>query len=688
MSAKIAAKVAPKEESPVESKITTKKVPKAKVTTVQAELIVVKEPVLPAAPTESAPEPVVDEPQLEESQPSSEPKKKLSVAKGSVVVQKKAAAKKAAAKSPKASPKASPQNSRAAARKPAAKSPSKAKSPAKPAAKSPSKAKSPAKSASKSPVRKAGAQSKGGAKKGGARVAQKGKGKAAAKATKTAKPRRPVNTKPAPIDFSGIGIGPAKVKKVLMHHAFNPKEYAVRLEILEAENKPVKPKPTEEIPDPVMPAQGPQTPVDKLPKATLDVVRAAERAHHQSLTSDYEHHVVSELSEADKKVYNDARKDAAKAENFDLHAFNVSQNKKFYAGFDAWCKENDSYALGRVVKDKKGVERERFNQWSRAMALVNKSCLRLSSGVRDILACYLDSLVVQYARNGIVNCVAEEHSNLQLRHALTPSDGFDERVPMDAFARTLDGYQLALNWIESCRQTREEIRETRKRIKKGEIEGDTVSAELPDYPDPEYDENFEGYVVEICRSVRMQMAESQKTAVDKAKYHNIKVSENFKRFCSIIIYESILRIGAHLKAVVELKDVKTVNEDIMYHTLQQVSNLCGIPFETIRQDLKTRLEKFRVWCAERRAARKAKKDANDAEDPDAEEDEVEDLDSAENPDAAEDDDVVAGNGDEEETEADAETEDAEPEAEDAEDAADADPEPDAEEELDVEYEDQ
>ena len=680
MSAKVASKVASKEETSVESKVATKKMPKAKAsssTAVQVEPVVVKEPVLPAAPAEPAPEPVVDEPQLDEAQSTSEPKKKLSVAKGSVVVQKKTPAKKAAAKSPKASP----QSSRAASKSPKASPKAAAR---KPAAKSPSKAKSPAKTASKSPARKAGAKAapKAATKKGGARVAQKGKGKAAAKTAKTAKPRRPVNTKPAPIDFSGIGIGPAKVKKVLMHHAFNPKEYAVRLEILKAENKPVKPKPTEENPDPVMPAQGPQTPVDKLPKATLDVVRAAERAHHQSLTSDYEHHVVSEMSEADKKAYNDARKEAAKAENFDLHAFNGSQNKKFYAGFDAWCKENDSYALGRVVKDKKGVERERFNQWSRAMALVNKSCLRLSSGVRDILACYLDSLVVQYARNGIVNCVAEEHSNLQLRHALTPSDGFDERVPMDAFARTLDGYQLALNWIESCRQTREEIRETRKRIKKGEIEGDTVSAELPDYPDPEYDENFEGYVVEICRSVRMQMAESQKTAADKAKYHNIKVSENFKRFCSIIIYESILRIGAHLKAVVELKDVKTVNEDIMYHTLQQVSNLCGIPFEPIRQDLKTRLEKFRVWCAERRAARKAKKDANDAEDPDAEEDGDEDAeeDAEADPEANAGDDVVAGDGDE----------DAEEDAEAEEDAKaeEAEEDAEAEEELDVEYEDQ
>lgn len=672
MSSKVASQVTAQVDPKVSKKLKVKAA--APVAAVQAEPVVIKEPTVPAAVVVT-PEPLVDTPTMEEAAAvvveSSSSKKKLSVAKGSVVVTaKKSPAKKAAAKSP----------AKTAAKAPAAKTA--AKSPVKTAAKSPAKSparRAPAKKspAAKSPTAKK-TVAKPAVKKAGSRVATKGKGKTAAKTTKTVKPRRPFNTKPAPIDFSGIGIGPAKVKKVLMHHAFNPKEHAVRLEILKAENKPVKPKPTAEVPDPAMPAQGPQVSIEKLPKATLEVVRAAERAHHAALNSDYEHHVVSEMTELNKKAYQEARKEASGSDDFDLRAFNLSHDKKFYAGFDAWCKENDSYALGRIVKDKKGVERERFNQWSRAMALVNKSCLRLSNGVRDILACYLDNLVVQYARNGIVNCVAEDHSNLQLRHALTPSDGFDERVPMDAFARTLDGYQLALNWIESCRQTREEIREARKKLKKGEIEGDSVSGALPDYPDPKYDENFEGYVVEICRSVRMRMAESQKTAADKAKYHNIKVSENFKRFCSIIIYESILRIGSHLKEVVDLKDVKTVNEDIMYHTLRQVSNICGIPFDALRTDMKTRLDKFRAWCLERRDARRLKrKEAADAEDDDEDEDEV--LEETADADA-DADDVVAGDGDEEE-EADAE------EAEDAEadnaDNAEADAE---EEEVDVEYE--
>ena len=589
---------------------------------------VVKEPVFPSSPSKDlAPEPVVDEPQLEEpAAVQAAPRKRLVVPKGTVTVAppKKTPAKKTQAKSPAKSPR----------------SPVRA-----------TRARSTSREAPKSAPRVAN--------RTGARVNTKSKPAvktATAKTTKAAKPRRPFNIKPAPIDVSGIGIGPAKVKKVLVHNAFNPREHEVRLKIMAAENKPVKPRPTAENPDPALPEQGVQTPIDKLEKPVLDVIRAAERAHHQALVADYEHHVLAEYDADKKKKYQDARKEASQQPEFNLNTFNKTFDKKFYAGFDAWCKENDSYALGRLFKDKKkDIERERFNQWSRAMALVNKSCLRLSSGVRDTLAAYLDILVVQYAKNGILNCVAEDHSNLQLRHALTPSDGFDERVPMDAFARTLDGYQLAIDWIESCSQTREEIRETRRKIKRKEIEEGTVTAELPAYPDPKYEENFEGYVVEICRSVRMQLANTQKTPADKAKFHNIKVSENFKRFCSIIVYEAILRIGSHLKEVVHLKDVKTVNEEIMYHTLRQVSNICGIPFEPIKHDMKNRLEKFRAWWKERRDARQtSRKEAKDLTDENAavdldgaDEDADEDLEEV----AADvDDDVVAGNGDEEDPE--------------------------------------
>ena len=491
----------------------------------------------------------------------------------------------------------------------------------------------PAKRAARSVGRRANSKSSTRSPKGG-----KGKGRGK-KAKNAPRERRPFNVEPAPIDKSGIGIGPAKVKKVLMHVAFNPVEFNVRKELIKAENKPVRPKPTKDNPDPEMPEQGPTVPVAKLPKSILEVVEQAEKVHRESLQSEFEHEQIKAMDDetrsaykkAKKAAYTEAKRVAADPENFrfDLRAFNVSFNKKFYANFKAWCNENDSYLPGKTITDKNKNVKVRFNEWTRAMA-----------------------------RNGMINCVASKNSNLQLQHALTLSDDFDERVPLDAFARTFDGYQNALNWIEGCRQTKEERDELKARIKKGEVDG-KVEATLPAYPDPEYDENFGGYVVDICRSVRIQLANSQKSAADKAAFHNIKISENFKKFCSIIINEAILRIGAHLKEVIMLKDVKTVNENIMYHTLRQVSNICGNSFAPIEADLKTRLAKFETWCAKRREERKANKNKEADDDANAELNEdleavtmqaeddtgVHDTEDNEN-----DEDVVSGNGDEDEDE--------------------------------------
>jgi ribosomal protein S17E len=371
-------------------------------------------------------------------------------------------------------------------------------------------------------------------------------------------------------------------------------------------------------------------PIEKLDPAVLAVVREAEKAHSDSLMEDYEREVVKKYDEAKRDAYQAARKEASAKDNFNLHAFNLSQDKKFYDGFAAYCQENDSYLLSRKVKDEEtGEEWDKYNQWTRATALVNKLCTRLSQETRNILAGYLDNLVIQYARNGLHNCLKDNRSIVQLHHALTVSEGFNERVPLDSFARTLDNYQLALSWVEACRETREEVRQHKAK-------GHEVEAELPAYPDPEYNEDFDGYVVDLCRSVRIRMAEEQTVAANKQKYLDASISTDFKRFCSFIIYEAILRVGAILKAEVALNNVKTVSEKLMYHALHQIHNACGIDFEPVRHDLETRLEKFSKWREERRDARKAKHNAKGAADDDEEEDDVP---------AAAEDDVVADEAD-------------------------------------------
>ena len=582
------------------------------------------------------------------------PKKKLVVAPGEVTVLN--ASGKKVSKSTDAAVKTTTKKvaKKSPAKKVAKKSPAKAatKSTRKTATKK--KTTKVSKTATKSTAKKTTKKPKAVSKTGGKRVAKKGK-------SKTTKPKRPHNVKPAQIDYAGIGIGPAKIKKVLMHVSFNPIEHAVRKALVEAENKPVRPKPTKEEPAPEIPPQGHQTPIEKLDPSVLKVIRNAEAVHQQSLVEDYETAVISRMKKENPvlyKEYSDARKKANDSDEFNLYAFNKAFDAHFYDELETYCKENDSYSLDRMVKEvdedgkETGEEHERFNQWTRAMALVNKMCIRLSNGVRDILACFLDNLVVQYARNGIYNCVAEKLSNLQLRHALSITSGFDERVPLDKFVRSMDGYELADHWVKACQRVREEIKEVRDKIRQGKIKGATdLDITMPEYPDPEHEETFENYVVEICRSVRIQMADEQKVAANKEAYHNIKISEYFKKFCSIIIYEAILRIGAHLKETITLKDVKTVNETLMYHSLRQLCNICGIDFEPIEADMKVRLDKFKVWCEDRRENRRRKRnqETDDVDQADEDQAELEEADGDDKDIVAEQEEVDA---EDQETEAD------------------------------------
>jgi hypothetical protein len=534
------------------------------------------------------------------------------------------------------------------------------KSPAKKSAK-----KSPAKkSAKKSPTKKASAK--------------KGKGKTKAVAKK-AKSKRVHNTKPATMDTSGIGVGPARVKAVLINAALDEKYYIIRLMIMAAENKPRKPKPTKEDPNPVMPAQGPQTPIDKLPADVLSVIRKAEAAHEASLRESYERSVVSAMDEKTRLDYNTKRKDAhavadeAHAE-FDLHAFNLSFNKDFYAGYAAYKTENDSYVTGAVFVDKKtGEKYEKYNEWTRAMALVNKLCTRLSGNTRNLIACFVDRIVEQYADNGIHNCLLSERHIVQLHHALTQTDGFSERVPLHPFVSTLSNYSAAVDWIDNCRDVREQVKQLK-------AEGQEIeSADLPEYPDPKYKYDFEGYVGEICRSVKMRKAEKAETDAEKALYLETSVSREFKQFCSHIVYEAILRIGYSLRLSVKRSGVKTISDAMVQYVLEQIHAICGIDYSVTEKAMTERLTRFGEWRAERKDERKRKRESGDA-DGDGEDVEEDD----EEPDVPEEVEVEA---EEEEAEAEEEEEDATEEVDaDADaDAADGDAAEETEE-VEVEYE--
>jgi hypothetical protein len=421
--------------------------------------------------------------------------------------------------------------------------------------------------------------------------------------------KRNHNIKPSSIDYAGIGIGSARAKRVLITYALNAREAAAHAAVLKAENKPVRPKPTGDNAAPEVPPQGPQTPVSKLDEKTLEVVREAERVHRESLREDYEKEQVKKLDEKSKKAYVEARKNAIAEGKFaltsgglDVEAFNKSFNKNFYNGFDAYLKEHDLYILGRKFKDTDGKEYVKYNEWTRAAALINKLCIRLSNESRYILAAFLDNIVRQYAKNGIINCLKEDRSIVLLRHALGNNESFSSNVTLDPFVRTLNNYQYAKKWISEC----EAVKENNKKHKNDEK---FVKQAEPLFADPGYSENFEGYVADICRSVRVKLAEADQT--NKNKYLETSISTDFKKFCSYIIFESILRIGSILNSVVTYNRVKTVSNTLMKHAINQVYSTCGVSHVELDSDIDARLKFFAQYRKERKEKKGKKSGSSD-----------------------------------------------------------------------------
>lgn len=451
--------------------------------------------------------------------------------------------------------------------------------------------------------------------------------------------RRPHNIKPTTLDVTGIGIGPARVKAVLINEALNPREFAVRKEILRAENRSKRPRPTNDNPNPETPEQGPQIPLKDLPKDVQDVINEAEEHYKSSLYRAYENDVLSEFDDDTKNRYMEQRKNALEqskqnSNEFNLIEFNKQFNPTFYDNFETWREKNDHYANS-----------EKYNEWTRANALVNKLCTRLSGHTRNIIASFLDCIVEQYANNGIHNCLLEERHIVQLRHALLQTEGFESRVLLHRFVSSFDQYDIALNWIEELRQTKLEVKALRDA-------GQEVEFMLPSYPELNVDYEFEGYVSEICRSVKMRLAMSQTKEDVRSKYLNTSVSREFKKFCSYLVHEAIVRIGRCLRTTIDRLGVKTISDQMVLYILKQIHNVCGMNWEETKAIMDMRLEQFINWRVRRREERRRQKklretsttENKNADDADDEADETDKNNDSENKNVSNKENQVYMNG--------------------------------------------
>lgn len=471
------------------------------------------------------------------------------------------------------------------------------------------------------------------AKSAGRSKSSRKAGKGALKKTKqgkqTAEPKqkRVHNTKATSLEVQGIGVGTARVRNVLRYGSLNPRQYNVRNILRKAENKPTLVKSSDEKAAPVMTPQGKQTPISQLPEDVQQVVREAVAAYEYSLREAYERTVVEKYAENGTKArYENARKEAkakfdqdhkndenqwvhypSQEEQFDLYAFNLSFDPKFYDGFAEYKKTHDHYQIGHMPNESskdenkskfKGltknksvaskVVKEPYNEWTRAMALLNKVMTRLSGRIHYIIACFLDRVVEQYAENGILNCFQDNRRTVNLNHALTMGPTFDTTCYLHKFVETLDHYREAKKWLKNCADAKSQHKDDKK-----EGKTENVKAVLPDYPKI-YEDNysFTGYVVDICRDVRKRLAAAETDPKKKELLISTNVSNDFKQFCSYILYEIIMRIGDNLKILVQSSGVKTVSDAMVYQTLEQIHTTCGMDYQKTRLVMQEHLVKF------------------------------------------------------------------------------------------------
>jgi hypothetical protein len=422
------------------------------------------------------------------------------------------------------------------------------------------------------------------------------------------------------LDANGISVGSARVKTVLINVSLNPREYDVKCKILKAECRPRKPKPTATNANPVPEVDGVPTKVANLPADVLSVLAEAESSHEETLRSDYERDHVKNYDENKKKEYKNARKVASDENNFNVQEFNTAFEKNFYREYPAYKVAKDSYIVGKTQRDmKSGQDRVKYNEWTRAAALVNKLCTRLSGNTRNLIACFLDRIVEQYARNGIHNVLERGRRIVYLRHLLANTSGFNERVPLNRFVCTLNCYLDANDFL-----TEYESVKTQNKALKADNKEELPAVKYVDEDEngeykstfvrrSQYDKNdhaadFETYVNDICRSVKLRLSEEAKTTEAKELYQSVNIGQEVKRFCSYVIYESILRIGELLRLSVVREGVKTISDKMVHYVLQQIHVVNGIDFDRTNTEMLAHLVKFTATRVLRKADRRRKQD--------------------------------------------------------------------------------
>jgi hypothetical protein len=399
-------------------------------------------------------------------------------------------------------------------------------------------------------------------------------------------PRR-FNDKPTLADVAGFTISPAKVKNIVANNVLNKDTYAALVAIRAARPH------TESKTD----ASGvvTDTPVAGVPLTSLNsevkaVIASAMSDQLKALREDYAHDRVSKFQDAVKARYVTHRK-ALKAEHdkaqrakvlettesFNPEKCNVDFDKDFYGAFVAPAKPTGDDAY-KVAAD-----------------AVTKLKNRFSTDSRIYLSAFVELIVKQLTKNGTYNCINDNKRIIKLSHALDASKpGFDDRFPLHPLIVNLSTYKKAVAYVNAPASD------------DGKVE--------PEFEDFGVDKSsqFYYYINEIARGVRMELASSEVDEEGKAQvlYNYTSVSRDFKKFCSAIITEFLIRVGHMLSKEIETRGVKTVNDTIIGTVISHYHTVSGVDEKPTVEHIRKASAKYMEYVSSRQVARADAKSKN------------------------------------------------------------------------------
>ena len=423
----------------------------------------------------------------------------------------------------------------------------------------------------------------------------------------------PKVVKPVIANITGINISPAKVKTIISNYVLNKDVYDAVQEL----KKSSPYSETTLVDEKHIIVEHVGIPVSKMSKKTQDFISVANKEYESIYKMKFAKTKIESLPDDVRTAYNNAKsvardehdKNISEVYLVDTSVFNVEQfNSQYIPDFykDLVLPKSDS------------------NEWKNSIDKINKLKNRFSTNSRVFISAFVENIIKQLVSTSLVSCVSDNKKIIQLSHILdTSKKGFADRFPLYALIENLTTFKQAQAYVKNNQSAKvsevadvaepqdDSDPDTSKQTKNDKSNDifslDGVSLEV------QY--QFRYYVAEICKEIRMDLANTEVDSEGKLMdvYKNTSVSKIFKNFCSTLICEFLMRIGKMLLIEVNARGIKTVNDSIINTVIAHYHTVCNVDKTNTITFIQEVTSKYYSYVSDRQQKRKdAKTSDSDA----------------------------------------------------------------------------